>query len=213
MGGWKSRQKVELSWIELEVWAKRAWRLKGRVQFQQLNQNIFFLDFELEEEAYWVMENGSRICRGEAMFLEWWSPSTGCNGRIEEEQEVWLRVVGLPLHMWTEEILKKVGNGCGGFVAMDKETEQRKDLRWARILVKKDRTRNLLQLMCSRGQKLRASNMVGDSTKGNRGLPARMQKQRVLGDYQWGRRRTNTRHWTRGRSKRKSSSPIPRVAV
>ena len=141
VGGWKSQQKVELSWIELEVWAKRAWRLKGRVQFQQLNQNIFFLDFELEEEAYWVMENGSRICRGEVMILEWWSPSTGCNGRIEEDQEVWIRAVGLPLHLWTEEILKKVGNGCGGFIALDKETEQRKDLRWARILVKKDRTR------------------------------------------------------------------------
>ena len=49
-------------------------------------------------------------------------------------------MVGLPLHMWTEEILKKVGNGCRGFVALDKDTEQRKDLRWARILVKKDST-------------------------------------------------------------------------
>ena len=140
VGGWKSHQKVELSLIELEAWAKRAWRLKGRVLFQQLNQNLFFLDFDLVEEAYWVMENGSRIFRGEAMHLEWWSPSTGCKGRIEEDQEVWIRVVGLPLHLWTEEILKKVGNGCGGFVALDKDTEQRKDLRWARILVKKDRT-------------------------------------------------------------------------
>ena len=52
VGGWKSQKKVELSLIELEVWAKRAWRLKGRVQFQQLNQNTFFLDFDLVEEAY-----------------------------------------------------------------------------------------------------------------------------------------------------------------
>ena len=92
------------------------------------------------EEAYWVMENGSRIFRGEAMHLEWWTPSTGCKGRIEEDPEVWIRVVGLPLHLWTEEIMKKVGNGCGGFVALDKDTEQRNDLRWDRILVKKDRT-------------------------------------------------------------------------
>ena len=139
VGGWKSQKKVEIPLAELEVWAKRAWRLKGRVRFQQLNQNLFFLDFELVEEAYWVMDNGSRIFRGEVMYLEWWSPSTGCKGRIEEEQEAWIRVLGLPLHLWTEEILKKVGNGCGGYVAMDKETEQRKDLRWARIMVKQDR--------------------------------------------------------------------------
>ena len=49
-------------------------------------------------------------------------------------------MVGLPLHLWIEQILKKIGNGCGGYIALDKDTEQRKDLRWARILVKKDMT-------------------------------------------------------------------------
>ena len=52
VGGWKSQQKAEVSLIELEAWAKSAWRLKGRVLFQQLNQNLFFLDFDLVEEAY-----------------------------------------------------------------------------------------------------------------------------------------------------------------
>ena len=140
VGGWKSQQIAEVSLIELEVWAKSAWRLKGSVLFQKLNQNLFFLNFELVEEAYWVMENGSRIFRGEAMHLEWWPPSIGCRGRMEEVHEVWIRVVGLPLHLWTAEILEKVGNACGGFIALDKDTEQRNDLRWARILVKKERT-------------------------------------------------------------------------
>ena len=52
VGGWKSQQKVEMSLRDLEAWAKSAWRLKGRVLFQQLNQNLFFLDFDLVEEAY-----------------------------------------------------------------------------------------------------------------------------------------------------------------
>ena len=87
------------------------------------------------------MENGNRIFQGEAMNLEWWSPSTGCKGRREEDQEVWIRVVGLPLHLWTDQILEKIGNGCGGYIALDKDTTQRNDIRWARILGKKDRTR------------------------------------------------------------------------
>ena len=78
--------------------------------FEKLNQNLFFLNFELVEEAYRVMENGSRIFSGEAMHLEWWSPSIGCRGRMEEVHEVWIRVVGLPLHLWTAEILEKVRN-------------------------------------------------------------------------------------------------------
>ena len=45
-------------------------------------------------------------------------------------------MVGLPLHLWSEDILKELGDRCGGFVVMDKATTHRKDLRWARILVK-----------------------------------------------------------------------------
>ena len=70
------------------------------------------------------------------MHLEWWTPSIGCMGSKGQDQEAWIRVVGLPLHLWIGEILKKVGDSCGGFVAMDKGTSLRTDLLWARIQVK-----------------------------------------------------------------------------
>ena len=95
-----------------------------------------FMGFELSEEARWVMENDSRICRGGVMQLEWWTPYSGCKGFRDQENEVWIRVVGLPLHLWTGEILKKVGDNCGGFVALDEGTASKTDLLWARILVK-----------------------------------------------------------------------------
>ena len=44
--------------------------------------------------------------------------------------------MGLPLHLWSGEILKKVGDNCGGFVAMDEGTASKTELHWARILVK-----------------------------------------------------------------------------
>ena len=64
------------------------------------------MGFDLSEEACWIMEYGSRIFRGEVMHLEWWNPSTGCTGRKDQAHESWIRVVGLPLHLWTGEILK-----------------------------------------------------------------------------------------------------------
>ena len=45
-------------------------------------------------------------------------------------------MVGLPLHLWTGDILKKVGDYCGGFVALDEGTFSKTDLLWARVLVK-----------------------------------------------------------------------------
>ena len=71
--------------IEMEAWAKRAWRIKGRISFHPLNQNLFFLDFDSLVEATWVMENGSRIFRGGELQLDWWTPSTGCMGRKGQE--------------------------------------------------------------------------------------------------------------------------------
>ena len=72
------------------------------------------------------------------MNLEWWNPSIGCTGRKDQVHEAYIRVFGLPFHSWTEEILKRVGDSCGGFVAMDKGTTLRMDLLWSRILVKKN---------------------------------------------------------------------------
>ncbi|RVW27487.1 hypothetical protein CK203_092042 [Vitis vinifera] len=48
-------------------------------------------------------------------------------------------VKGLPLSLWTPSILRRVGDECGGFVAMDGPTERMEDLRWARLLVKTKR--------------------------------------------------------------------------
>ena len=136
VGSWKSKLATNSTPSEMEVWAKKAWRLRGNMFCHPLNQNLFFMCFDSKEEADWVMENGSRICRGEALILERWNPSTGCMRSRSQNQEAWIRVVGLPLYLWTEKILVTIGNSCGGFVAMDKETSLMKNLFWARILVK-----------------------------------------------------------------------------
>ena len=52
------------------------------------------------------------------------------------EKEAWVRLVGLPVHLWSRYILKRIGDGYGGFLAMDEDTAFLSELRWARIRVK-----------------------------------------------------------------------------
>ena len=33
-----------------------------------------------------------------------------------------MKVVGLPLHLWSREVFRKIGEVCGGFVAVDEDT-------------------------------------------------------------------------------------------
>ena len=129
VGSWKSQPLKVPTLPELEYWVERAWRLKGNLLFYSLNHYLLYMEFDSAEEAKWVLENGSRIYRGDVMHLKWWNPYVECVGRKDQAMEAWIRVVGLPLHLWTREILKKVANSCGRFLAMDKEIALKTELR------------------------------------------------------------------------------------
>ena len=104
--------------------------------FYTLNKKLLYMEFDLAERAKRVLDNGSRIYKGNVIHLEWWNPFVGFVIRKDQTFEAWIRVDDLPFHLWTREILKKVGDSCGGFLAMDKETALMTELRWTRILVR-----------------------------------------------------------------------------
>ena len=117
---------------EVEAWVRDAWRLNEDVMLAVLNEDLLFLEFDSPEKAKWVLESGRRNFKGGVLQLERWSLESGCIRRKGSVQEAWIRVVGLPLHLWTPEILKKIGDACGGFLVLDKVTE----VKWARMLIK-----------------------------------------------------------------------------
>ena len=92
--------------------------------------------FKSPKEAKWILESGRRNFKGGVLQLERWNPDSECIRCKGSTQEEWVRVVGLPLHLWKTEILKKIGDACGGFLAIDKITELRMEMKWARILIK-----------------------------------------------------------------------------
>ena len=101
-----------------------------------LNEDLLFLEFDSPEEARWVLDLGKRSFKGGFLQLEWWRPESGCIRHKGAVQEAWIRVVRLPLHLWTPEILKKIGDACGGFLALEKVTALRTKVMWARMSIK-----------------------------------------------------------------------------
>ena len=47
-----------------------------------------------------------------------------------------MRVVGLPVSLWEWDILRRIGEECGGFLAVDSQTEKMEELQWTWLLVK-----------------------------------------------------------------------------
>ncbi|RVW16673.1 hypothetical protein CK203_080883 [Vitis vinifera] len=83
-------------------------------------------------------KDGKYFLGGVDLRLEKWNPETGCLKEGERSNEAWVRVVGLPVSMWDRDILRKIGDACGGFLAIDHQTEKMEDLQWARLLVKRN---------------------------------------------------------------------------
>ena len=94
------------------------------------------LEFEFEDEAERVYSSGTRRFRGRSFCLEKWKPSVGClEGDKDDARHVWVRILGLPLHLWGRSLFKQFEDSCGRYVAVDENTIECWNLKWARVLV------------------------------------------------------------------------------
>ena len=96
------------------------------------------MEFELLTEAEQAFKLGSISVGGIFLRLEKWRPETGCLREGENNSEAWVWVVGLPVSLWERDILRRIGEACGGFLAADYQTEKMEELQWARLLVKRN---------------------------------------------------------------------------
>ncbi|RVX02750.1 LINE-1 retrotransposable element ORF2 protein [Vitis vinifera] len=115
----------------------RTWGLQGNLGLARMETGRVLLEFQHVGEAERVLAYGSRRVGGVQLGLERWRPRCGCEDEGGSRKEVWVKILGLPVSLWDPSILRKVGDKCGGFVAMDPLTEKMVDLEGARILVKR----------------------------------------------------------------------------
>ncbi|KAH0731448.1 hypothetical protein KY290_002461 [Solanum tuberosum] len=67
--------------------------------------------------------------------LEWWSLTMGAIPSQKQFDWFWVRILGLPLHLWTDKVMKEMDDQCGGWIEAEEETQLKNHLRWGRIRV------------------------------------------------------------------------------
>ena len=136
VASWKASTEGEEDLESLgRFWAK-SWGLRGNLGLAKLEKDRVLLEFEDLEEARHVVSSGNCLMGGFQVGLEHWNPRSGCWVEADVGSEVWVRIVGLPISLWSLMILKRVGEECGGFVAVDDQMKMMGEIQWARILVK-----------------------------------------------------------------------------
>ena len=140
VGSWKQVPDFIPLTRELESWARAVWKLKGGVSVAFLNKDLMLFEFDFLEESNYAMERGCNLFRGGVLKLERLGPELGCVKNKNLRKEAWVRVLGLPLHLWTREMLKQIGDGCGGFLKVEEESGRGSEISWVRILVRLQET-------------------------------------------------------------------------
>ena len=92
--------------VTLKSWAQSFWRLKGNLHLALLGRPLILFEFEDVGEAEWVLHRGVK-------FFDWWNLSVGCLIEDKEFCEVWVRILGLPLHLWGKSLFKSLEEACG----------------------------------------------------------------------------------------------------
>ena len=92
---------------------------------------------------------GKRHFGTNLVHLRTWGEDMGCSSQGNYEEKAWVRVVGLPVHLWSRKIMEKIEDACGGFLAVDEDTDMLVELGWTRILVKLEKSKppNTVEVM------------------------------------------------------------------
>ncbi|KAG5579903.1 hypothetical protein H5410_050530 [Solanum commersonii] len=102
-------------------WAQQTWNGAHGVQSKKAIEHVLMGD--------WRRQRGR-------LKLQWWSSTTGAFPITHEFKWFWIRVLGLPLHLWSKIIMKEIGDRCAGWIETEEETDFKNHLCWARIRVK-----------------------------------------------------------------------------
>ncbi|KAF3674920.1 hypothetical protein FXO37_06138 [Capsicum annuum] len=102
-----------------------------------MGQNQFLFEFPSKTTAEYILR-GKWSWKLQRLRLQWWTPIVESIPRSATIEQVWFRLVGLPLHLWSQNVFKEVGDYCGGRIRTEEETQLRNHLKWARILVRRN---------------------------------------------------------------------------
>ena len=128
VGFWEGDSDRLPDLVSFRSWAKSSWFLEGNLWLSNLRENLLLVEFEFADEAKRVFQSGARRFRGRSFCLEKWKPSVGCfEGDRGDLRLVWVRILGLPLHLWGRSLFKKFGDSCGRFVAVDESSLKSED--------------------------------------------------------------------------------------
>lgn len=123
MGTW--RMSILANWYLMKVGKEmsKRWNLRGHMGLTKVRKEKVLLEFENREEAVVrVPQKGGKFFSLFHLELQWWIEVEGCEKSMSSPSKLWVRLVGLLIHLCTRRNLDKLGEACKGFPDVDEGT-------------------------------------------------------------------------------------------
>lgn len=118
----------------IQKWFLNRWKICAGLGATPLAHNQFLFELPSRQRAERV-HAGDWLWNGRRLSLEWWSPVTGTDLGRRRSNQNWVKAFAIPIHAWSLDTFRTIGDLCGGFVGIDEDTKHRNHFIWARICI------------------------------------------------------------------------------
>ncbi|PKU76698.1 RNA exonuclease 1 [Dendrobium catenatum] len=126
---------------------EKAWKLKGALSLLLLADDFFLLKFTAVKDYDMVWSGGLWFLLGRPFILQRWNPKFQPTKDKSASIPLWIKVLNLPLALWTPTGISKIASFIGEPLYVDTLTAKRTRLTFARICVKVDKNSELPEVI------------------------------------------------------------------
>lgn len=145
-------KKVNYKVLENKI--NRDWARKGTVKIIDMPRGFYAVQFGSKDDYKHVLFQGPWMVADHYIMVQRWRPNFIRSATKESKVAVWLRIPELPLELYNDNFLKRLGNVLGKFLKIDRLTSVHSRGQFARICVEMDLAKPLIPKILVRGETL-----------------------------------------------------------
>lgn len=134
----------DISMHMLKNFMEKAWNFVSLPDMYYHDDGYFMLCFKSHADMDAVLMKGPYTIRNMPLILQEWRPDFDLKKDMLSTIPIWVKLPKLPLHLWGETSLNKIGSAIGIPLVTDECTTHRLRVSYARILVEVDITQKML---------------------------------------------------------------------
>jgi hypothetical protein len=131
----------------MAFWLEKDWKplIKSSLNHFFCSRGFFTFLFEFKEHKDLIFCNGPYFVGARGVYLNKWTPDFNQENNVPSAVVMWVHMPHLPLHCWSNDTLRNIGNSIGQYI--DKVELKENLLYHAKFFIEVDLEKGILEAM------------------------------------------------------------------